>query len=503
MASLSVAEMRELESQAIQKGWTEETLMDKAGQSLAIAIARQFPIPGTAIGYLGKGHNAGDTLIALKILRDQFGWQTYIRAAFPKASCAILTASKWDAYETESQDSVLATPPDLQNLPYPVFLLDGLVGIGAKGALREPLASFAAEMNELRQRRGCTTIAIDLPSGTDPDDGKISETSVIADLTLMIGATKIGLLKACAGEATGALGLVRVDPLSADQAADELELICPQSLQIAKSPRNFESHKGTSGRVGLYVGSSHFTGAAVLSATGALRGGAGLITIHAPPDAADAISKKCPPEIMVIPTEDPASILKVRYDALVLGCGLGEMNQERQQQLFKLIEKSPIPTVIDADALNAISTAGRLELLPEHHVITPHPGEFKRLAPEMSELPREQAVSQFTKKHEPVLLLKGARTLIGSKASRSIRVNSTGNPGMASGGQGDFLAGVIGALLARGEPPLDAATVAAWVCGRAAEIAVHHDHESVESLTASDIAIHLGSAFKDWRRATR
>ena len=498
MASVNIAGMRELESSAIQSGWSEELLMDLAGRRLADSIARFFPVPGHAIGYLGKGHNAADTLIALRFLREKYGWLIAVRPAFTKERCTELTRRKWD----ECQDlSVFEGPLPWRDLNRPLVLLDGLVGIGARGDLRPPLATLASEMRALRETCGATVAAVDLPSGTDPDSGEISVGGVIADVTFMIGAAKLGLLKGRSSRSTGALALVHVEPLKAPSAG-EMQLIAPQSLQIAKSPRGFDFHKGKAGRVGLFVGSSEYTGAAVLAAIGALRAGAGLITIHTHPSAAETISRKCPPEIMIQPCADPLEMLNNRYDSLVIGCGLGTLDNRLTQSIFELLSKTALPVVIDADALNAIAEANRLDLLKPNHVITPHPGEFRRLAPDLADSEREEAVRRFTQRSPSTILLKGSRTIVSSR-DFPLFCNSTGNPGMASGGQGDLLSGVIGARLAIGDGTVEAASFSAWLCGRAAEHAANRSSISAESLTASDVAGQLGAAFLDWRAELR
>src|SRR5690606_38611514 len=140
-------------------------------------------------------------------------------------------------------------------------------------------------------------------------------------------------------------------------------------------------------------------------------------------------------------------------------------------------------------------------ILKENHLITPHPGEFKRLAPELGDQPREMAARAFTERTKATLLLKGCRTIV-TRAEAPLWINSTGTPGMATGGQGDLLSGVIGALLAGGHPPLHAASLGAWVCGRAAERALQASHLSEEALSPSDVLENLGGAFRDWARQT-
>lgn len=498
MGSVTIAEMLAAESSAMANGWTEEQLLNLAGERLGRAIGRFFPSPGMIVGYLGKGHNAGDALVALRILRDEFGWKIAVRNAYPIHECAPLTRKKWDECGIRLP---LDRMPECQNFKKPPLILDGLLGTGTSGPLREPLATLAAEMATLRNLSNARIAAIDLPSGVHADTGEISPDSVTADITFMIGSAKHGLLIASAAAATGALAVVNVEPLTIT-GKSELEVISPQTLQFAKSPRPFDFHKGQAGRIAIVAGSVEYAGAAVFAATGALRGGGGLITLFTPESAQAMVSAKCPPEIIVRGIKKPSELSGFRYDSLVVGCGLGEMDDSWSMGLLDLIASSNVPTVVDADALNEIAKSGKLAILTEKHVLTPHPGEFARLAPDLAKLPREEAVRQFVDRVPATLLLKGCRTLVAGK-NQPIFCNSTGTPGMATGGQGDLLAGVIGARLAIGDPPLQAASLSAWLCGRAAEIALDERHLSEESLAPSDVSHFLGAAFRDWKSAAR
>lgn len=498
MGSVTIAEMLAAESSAMANGWTEEQLLDLAGERLGRAIGRHFPHPGTAVGYLGKGHNAADTLVALRILRNEFGWKIATRNAYPIQECAPLTRKKWDQLGINLP---LDHPPGSQDFKKFLLLLDGLLGTGTSGPLREPLASLAAEMATLRNHSGARVAAVDLPSGIHADTGEISPDTVVADITFMIGNAKRGLLTAPSAAVTGALAVVNVEPLSATGKSD-LEVISPQTLQFSKSPRSFDFHKGQAGRVSILAGSENYTGAAVLAATGALRGGGGLITLFTPENALASVAAKCPPEIIVRGIKSPLELSEFRHDSLVVGCGLGEMGDPWATALLDLIATSAVPTAVDADALNQISKSGRMEILTEKHVLTPHPGEFARLAPDLAKLPREEAVLHFVNRTPVTLLLKGSRTLVTGKNQPTF-CNSTGTPGMATGGQGDLLAGVIGARLAGGDTPLQAAILSAWLCGRAAEIALDKRHLSEESLAPSDVLHFLGAAFRDWKSAGR
>jgi ADP-dependent NAD(P)H-hydrate dehydratase / NAD(P)H-hydrate epimerase len=498
MAAVTVSGMLELEAAALAAGWTEERLLDLAGERLGRAIGRFFPKPGTVVGYLGKGHNAGDTLVALRVLRDHFGWRIALRAGFDFKNCVPLTQKKWLEL---GGDLSLENPPAWRDLDGPLLLLDGLLGIGAKGALRTPLPALSEEMNWLRQNAGARVAAVDLPSGVDADEGHSSAGAVTADVTFMIGNPKRGLLAAHAADFTGALALVPVEVL-ASEAAGDLELIAPQTMDTGKAHRPFDFHKGRAGRVSIVAGSLEYSGAAVLAATGALRGGAGLVTLHVPVSAAACISAKCPPEIIVRSYSSALDVLAADCDALVIGCGIGTPDEAFAAALLELIVKSPAPCVLDADALNLIARAGAHGILDERHVLTPHPGEFRRLAPDLAKLPRETAARLFTERFSSTLLLKGCRTIV-TKEGSALWCNSTGSPGMATGGQGDLLAGVIGACLASGIAPLEAASFSAWLCGRAAEIALQAPHVSEESLTPGEIAALLGGAFLDWRSSHR
>lgn len=498
MGTVKIEEALATEASAIANGWSQEQLLNLAGERLGQAIGRYFPHSKTVVGYLGKGHNAGDTLVALRILRDQFGWKVATRLAYPIGECAPLTQKKWDELGIRRP---LDRPPVWQEAEGPLILLDGLLGSGSSGPLREPLVGLAAEMKWLRENTGARVAAIDLPSGIEPDSGQVSPNTVISDVTFMIGNAKRGLLNAHAACAVGALALVPVEPLTSTVPSD-CELISPQTQSFGKSHRPFDFHKGLAGRVAILAGSKSYTGAAVLSASAALRGGAGLVTLFPPQVAEMTIAAKCPPEVIVRGMTDPREILDFRCDALVVGCGLGEMEATFAEGLLDLILKSTVPTVVDADALNLIAKSGKADLLRENHVLTPHPGEFARLAPDLCDFSREEAAKKFSDRVPSTLLLKGCRTVV-TCGGQSLLCNSTGSPGMASGGQGDLLSGVIGALLAIGHPPMDAASLAAWICGRSAEIALNESHLSEESLLPSDVLHFLGAAFLDWKSSRR
>jgi hydroxyethylthiazole kinase-like uncharacterized protein yjeF len=483
MSFVTGAAMRSLEEAAFRRGITAEHLMDLAGAGIARRLQAQFPQPGLAVGYLGKGNNAGDALVALRHLRDA-GWEIAQRAAWPETEWGVLPRRKLRE---------LALQP-VAHLPQstggPLLLLDGLLGIGAKGGLREPLASLAREMAELRDHRGAIIAAMDLPSGLDADSG--DGEAVTADLTLTVGAPKQGMATVNGVRRSGRVILVPLEDLPLPPEGD-LKFFCPEVFPGLLPPRAHDFHKGESGRVGILAGSPGMTGAAVLCASAALHAGAGLVGVHVEENFLPGLGAAMPSEAMVRVSTDPVKeAFEAGHDALVIGPGLGNAGKIYQATLLARLTEE-IPAVIDADALNWLAAAGRLDLLREWHVVTPHPGEFKRLAPDLAEMKREEAVKAFVRRYPCTLLLKGARTLV-AKAGDATRFNPTGHAGMASGGQGDVLSGVIGTLLGQGLSGPDAAALGSWLCGRAAERCLGDGMVCLASGTVRE----LGGAMRDW-----
>ncbi len=491
MSFITAEAMRSLEASAFRRGVAAESLMDRAGEGIARRLLAEFPKPGLAVGYIGKGNNGGDALAALRHLRAA-GWSIVLRGAYPEIDWGVLPRRKLRELGIAPSDQ----RPDPAGHPGPCLLLDGLLGIGASGPLRPPLAALAAEMAELRNTRGAVVAAMDLPSGMDADRG--DGDAVTADLTFTVGAPKAGLATAAGISRAGRLFLVPLDELPLP-GEGPLQLFSPEAFPGLLAPRPHDFHKGQAGRLGLLAGSPGMGGAAVLAATAALHAGAGLVTLHVERDFLPSLAAAVPPEIMVRASDDPvADAFDAGHQALVIGPGTGHASVAWQQRLLERLAGAPTPALIDADALNLLAAAGRLDLLRPHHVATPHPGEFRRLAPDLADLDRLPAATAFVARHPCTLLLKGARTLVAA-AGESTRFNPTGHAGMASGGQGDVLAGVGGALLAAGLRPLDAASLAAWLCGRAAELALAEGPFTPAGATLR----HLGAAVRDWQECRR
>ncbi|MEY2599951.1 MAG: hypothetical protein RLZZ142_2210 [Verrucomicrobiota bacterium] len=496
MSVLTPLQMQDLERGAFAEGVSQDALMEEAGHAMARAIAQFAPAPGVCLAVFGKGHNGGDALVAARLLSES-GWEVKLIAPFPSAELAPLTAQKWAAAgrcDTLPLESLQHWSPDPNR---PLILLDGLLGIGATGTLRDPIAEACRSLNGLRQRSHALVFALDLPTGLDGLSGRCDPDAIVADFTLSVGFAKTGLL---ADEAPHHVGRLAILPLPAltlrNPHPPSEEVATPALLGPLWPRRSFLSHKGDYGRVTLVAGGLGTLGAASLAALGALHAGAGLVTLFVPENLFAIAAATAPPECMVRPLRQFAAVLKSRTDALGLGPGLGT---EHADEIREIIRQFPGPAVVDADALNAL--AGHLPLLSRcagPRLLTPHPGEMQRIAPELASLSRRETAERFTREWPVTLLLKGSRSLICSRG-RLPSYNPTGNPGMASGGMGDVLTGVCTALQARGLNSHDAARLGAWICGKSAESLIASRVRSEESLLASDVARHLGAAFQALR----
>jgi NAD(P)H-hydrate epimerase len=492
---VSCAEMRGIEERTFAGGVTAESLMEKVGKQVAQAVAQYSPIPGAAAVYYGKGHNGGDALVAARYLA-QAGWEIELRPQERDASkLAALTGAKLGDFQ-----SVKSLP--LRHLnPRRSVILDGLLGIGAAGPLREDIRALTREINSLRAKGNTRVFAIDLPTGLNGDTGEADPDCVVADFTVTAGYAKSGLVADGAAAFVGRLCVAELrefEPCAPAEAAGETAT--PESLRGALARRNFESYKTQYGRIGIVAGSRGFTGAAVLSASGALRGGAGLVTLYATEDIYPVLAVKAPPEVMVRPVKSYAEVLDEKHDALALGPGLGKGHAGT---ILQLIEHAEGPMVLDADGLNIVAghDPGLLRRCAGPRLLTPHPGEMARLFPEARELSRLETATRFTARYSdarfPVtLLLKGSRTIVHEQG-KPASYNTTGNPGMGTGGMGDVLTGVCAALIGQHLSPYDAARMGAWLCGNAAEMAVRRGAE--ESLAAMDVVRFLGAAFAQLR----
>ena len=290
-------EMQEAETRAFEDGISAAGLMETAGQGIARVIRQFFPAPGTAVLFLGGGNNAGDALVAGRELAHH-GWRLLARLAVEPERMKPLAFSHWQSLQGVRR----ITANDEIESGGPLLCLDGLLGIGASGPLRAPLRGMAAEMNRLRLSHGAVTVAMDIPSGLDGDTGLPAEDAVVADLTVTVAAAKAGLVADEATHHVGRLALVPLPELAPYFAGfTGPELLTPGLLRGWAPRRSFDFHKGQAGRVGIIAGSRGYYGAAVLACLGALRGGAGLVTLLVKDDSYETLARMVPPEIMVRP----------------------------------------------------------------------------------------------------------------------------------------------------------------------------------------------------------
>lgn len=491
-------EMKEIEERAFAAGASAEALMEEAGAAMAAQIRAFFPAPGVCHVFFGKGHNGGDALVAARHLA-MGEWRLQWHPVFPREALAPLTLRK--LLEAEQAAGAFAALPAGPHR----IVLDGILGLGAQPGLREPVRSATAAINGLR-RRGAAVFALDLPTGLDGDTGAADPGAAVADYTLCVGFAKRGLLADGALDFVGRLAVLPLAEFAAPGEAGALETVAaPRALAGLVPPRRYGTHKGDCGRVGIVAGSRGFAGAAAMASQAAVRAGAGLVSLFVTPDLYPLAASSAIPEVMVTPVDCYLAVLDFPLDALGIGPGLG---LGEAPDVLAVTENFKGPMVVDADALNALAQSpGTLRRAAGPRLLTPHPGEMRRLFPESAALSRretaERYLEAFAADAPPVtLLLKGSRTLVAGRGERGLRVsyNTTGHPGMAAGGMGDVLTGVCAALIGQGLSPFDAARVGAWVCGRAAERAVTAG-QSQESLAATGLFPHFGRAFNELREA--
>ncbi len=480
---LSRHQMISAEQAAFATGASAEGLMESAGCQMAGFVIQNHPEPGTCRAFAGKGHNGGDVLVAARYLSEA-GWKVEIRLTDPDG-LAPLTASQLARLNFEQTCRGGG----------PLVVMDGLLGIGASGAPRGPVAAEIEEINRLRRERGAWVFCADLPSGLDPDTGIPFTPCVVADATMTMGFVKSCLLADAATNHVGRLAVAALGEVQAPADADATSVLTPRVLRAMAAPRGFDTHKGIAGRVAVLAGSPGFLGAARLCSGAAVLGGAGLVSLFVKPEVYPLVASAGLPEVMVHSVQSYAEVLESKWDAIAIGPGLSTRFAD---EILHVIRHAPGPCVVDADALNAIAgNPGVLSFSHGPRLLTPHPGEMERLMP-CAGRERRCWMQDFVERYPVTLLLKGARTVIGEQGQPAA-FNTTGHPGMASGGMGDVLTGVTGALIAQGQGLREAAMLGVWLCGRSAEIAITHG-ASQESLCASDVMANLGRAFASLRR---
>ena len=494
--TVTCRQMQQCEEAAFARGVSAAALMDEAGRGIADVVRQFAPRAGSLVLFLGKGNNAGDALVAARELIAD-GWTLYARLSSEPAEMKALP--RLHLATLRGHVRILEDAATFDFPAGPIVSLDGLLGIGAQGPMKLELQVLAREMNTLRTQRHALTIAMDIPSGLDGDHGDACEDAVVADVTAVVAQIKAGLLEDGADHYVGRIALVPLQELSQTEGNAQAEVLTPRLLRSWLPRRANDMHKGDAGRIGILAGSPGFLGAAELACRGSIRAGAGLVTLLVKAEVYPFIVPRLPAEVMVRTVDDYRDVLEMKFDALAIGPGLGFAHDV---EILEVLKRAKIPTIVDADALTMLAQhPGVLEAtgkLPR--LMTPHPGEMDRLLqnfPDWHGMSRRMLVEAFTETAPGrTLLLKGTRTVIGTCGQPTL-FNSTGHPGMASGGMGDVLTGVCAAFAAQHLKLHQAAGLGAWLCGRAAERFVTQGHVAMESVGASDVTAHLGGAMQD------
>jgi ADP-dependent NAD(P)H-hydrate dehydratase / NAD(P)H-hydrate epimerase len=509
---VSVAQMRALEAAAFASGITEAALQERAGHVVAEEISGLLTPGERVVVLVGHGNNGRDGMVAAEWLaRHQTAVDLVLapRHAVSADELARLRSVGTSVIASEHEPEVTQALRDAR------VAVDALAGIGAHGALREPLASLACQLNTTRTERGLDlhVVALDLPSGVDADTGEILGEAVWADSTVTLGAVKQGLLRFPAAQRVGRL-IAREIGIPANAAADlPIALLDEASLANLLPARPLDAHKYRFGRALIIAGTDHFPGAAVLCCGGAARVGAGLVTLASTRAVQNSVAGHHP-EVTYTrwnfvtgdgPKEARSLMPYLRsHNAVVVGPGLG-----RGQAITKFVGellkvRPPEPAlVVDADGLVALAEIPDWwTRLGPHVVLTPHSGELERLVGEELDAvePLWVHAQRLAQQWGCVLIAKGPFTCVASPDGR-VDVWPRANPALSTGGTGDVLAGVCGGLLAQGLAVWDAARLAVGVHGLAAARIV--DRRTWRTLLASDLVQELPAVLGSLSRLTR
>jgi ADP-dependent NAD(P)H-hydrate dehydratase / NAD(P)H-hydrate epimerase len=510
MRVLNTDQMREADRRTIQDiGLPSIVLMENAGRQTVAAMEAAFDTLGTSrVAVLcGRGSNGGDGFVVARTL-VQRGIEALVFLLGSVAEVQgdarinlevlghigltiveITTAQEWELHFSAVSECDI--------------VVDAIVGTGLRGRLTGLFETVVADLNEL----GVPIVAIDLPTGLSADTAELAGEAIDATMTVTLAAPKIPLVFPPADAHAGDLVIADIGipiPLFDELEGPYLELLTRERMRGILPVRAAESHKGDFGRVVIVAGSLGKTGAAHLSALGALRSGAGLVTV-ATPRSCLPILASMGAEYMTVPLDETPSgavdyaaldrVLDLTCDVIAMGPGLG---QEPSTFAFVqgLLERAGVPLVVDADAINAF--AGEPERLVGRDgvdvVITPHPGEMARLINGTTEAVQHDRLGharEFASSHRVHVVLKGHRTIVAGPEGRSF-VNLTGNAGMAPGGTGDLLTGMIAAWIAQLLDAEAACKLAVYLHGAAGDLA--EADEGQIALMATDIAARLGDA---------
>ncbi|MCE9687032.1 NAD(P)H-hydrate dehydratase [Shewanella sp. AS16] len=469
-------QIRAAETEAVARGdVTLYGLVERAGEAAFSLITQQHSAPTEVLVLAGTGNNGADALVcAARLLKAGYA---VTLMALPKAEPGEPLSLALAAFAAQGGK---VQPMALPEIAKAKLIVDGLLGTGVTGALRPGLADIIAAVNGAN----AWVLSLDLPSGLNADTGACGGVPVQADVTLTFGGLKQGLFTAKGRQHSGFIALAELG-LAAYLPQPAALKVTLEYLASCLAPRARDSHKGMAGKVLIVGGDTGMAGAIRLAGEACLRAGAGLVTVMSRPEHQVTVNMNRP-ELMFLGCEpaDQAFLQRLEWAQLVLlGPGLGQ--QAWGRACFDAClgaGRAGIPRLLDADALNLLSQAPRS--CPDW-VLTPHPGEAARLlgcSLAEVETDRFAAIRAIQRKYEGVVLLKGAGTLIFD--GEHMYVAPVGNPGLASGGCGDVLSGIIAALMAQGLEPISATLAGVIVQGYAADLAAA---EGERGMLASDL----------------
>ena len=510
MRILTADQMREADRRTIQEiGIPSLVLMENAGRQVVAAMESIFQdLSERRVAVLsGKGNNGGDGFVVARTLHQR-GIDVSVflvgQVAEVKGDARInleilgrlgitvvevADESAWELHFSEISGHSL--------------IVDALFGIGLKSALSGIYETIVADVNS----SGIPVAAVDLPSGMSADTPDLIGDCIEATMTVTLGAPKIPLVLPPAELKAGEVVIADIGiPADVVEGVEgqRVELLTRDQMRPLVSARAPDAHKGDFGRVLIVAGSRGKTGAAVLAAHGALRSGAGLVTVATPRSCQPIVAAQAP-EYMTEPLEETIDgtidfaaaeyVLNLSADVLAVGPGLGR-GEGVTTFMRELLEKSEIPLVFDADALNAFADEPSALVGREGRdlIITPHPGEMARLmgcTVDDVQADRMGIARDFAQAHKVYVVLKGYRSLVATPDGK-IFINPTGSPGMATGGTGDVLAGMLAAWLAQLLDAEAACKLGTYLHGAAGELADADEGEV--SMTAMDLAEHIGDA---------
>ncbi len=509
MKLVSTEQMRALERKAIQDhAIPGEELMERAGMGVADAVMDLADLAGFSRPMVcllaGRGNNGGDAFAAARFLKmEDIDVEVWLAAASNEIRgdalkhLSRMRAAGVDLIELPTMDDWSDHPPvDRVDL-----VVDGILGVGLQGPARGPAAGAIHMINTMA--RHSLVVAIDVPSGLDADCGETRGEAVTADLTVTIGLPKTGLAQPAALDYVGAVEVadIGLPAESIRRLSSDMELITAADLRERFPLRPRQAHKGDFGHLLLIGGSDGMAGAMILAARAAVRSGCGLVSVAVPRCIAPIVAGAVP-EAMVHGMEqtdagslDHSAIARIenlrnRCHAMAIGPGM-TTGAATRRLVETLIKPFLGPVLLDADALTVFGgDPAALQTSAATLVLTPHPGELASLLGVSAadiQGDRVTAARRAAVAAAAVVVLKGAGTLV-AHPDKPLHINLTGNPGMAAGGMGDTLTGMLGALLAQGLPAFEAACAAVWLHGRAGDQAAWR---------SSQAGLHAGSLIEE------